>query len=167
MKILTVDNKPFNLNHIADTDEDIRYSVLDNTDIDDPDFYFIPLIFLESFNSPAMVLKIGDDEITVPSDWSVAVGDTYSGCDVEVMPLSSLIAREYEVFCYNPINSFRVEFRPLKIINIYNDVRWHIPKLKPNHLLSVPLTNDDNPLCAFFIKDCTRQRETIDLAKLV
>lgn len=167
MIILDVNNRPFNLNHMADSEEDIRYSVLDNTDMDNPDFYFIPLLFLESFNSSAMVLQIGDHEVTVPLDWSIAVGDTHSGCDVEVMPLSSLIARDFEAFCYNPINSFRVEFKPLQIVNIYNDVRWHIPKLKPNHLLSVPISNEPSPLCAFFIKDCTRQREVIDLSKLV
>jgi hypothetical protein len=169
MRILTVENKPYNLNRIPDNiEEDIRYSILDNSSPNNPDFYFAPLIFLESFNSPAIVLRIGDtDEITVPVDWNIAVGDTLSGCDVEILPLTSLNDRGFEAFCYNPINSFRVEFKPIKVINFYNDVRWYIPKLKPNHLLSVPINTQDGALCAFFIKEMTRQSEILDLSKLV
>lgn len=168
MNILTVDNISYNLNNLPDnSDDDIRYSVLDNSSVKNPDFYFVPLIFLESFNSSAVVLQIGDDEVTVPVDWSVAVGDTLSGCDVEILPITSLNDRGFEAFCYNPINSFRVEFKPIRIVNFYNDVRWYIPKLKPNHLLSVPLNTNPNPLCAFFIKEMTRQCEIIDLSNLV
>jgi hypothetical protein len=166
--ILTVDNRVYNLNHIPDElEEDIRYSVLDNNTPNAPDFYFMPLIFLDVFNGPAMVLKIGDDEVTVPLDWSIAVGDSLSGCDVEVMPLTSLNDRGFEAFCYNPLSSFRVEFRSIKIVNFYNDVKWYFPKLKQNHLLTYPLTSGDNPLCVFFIKDVSKQSEIIDLHKLL
>jgi hypothetical protein len=168
MMILTAENIPYNLNHVPDNiEDDLRYSVLDNTAPKDPDFFFVPLIFLESFNSPAVVLQIGDDEVTVPVDWSLAVGDTLAGCDVEILPLTSLNDRGFEAFCYNPISSFRLEYKPIKIVNFYNDVRWYIPKLKPNHLLSVPLNNKPGALCSFFIKDLTRQCEMIDLSKLV
>jgi hypothetical protein len=168
MLVLTVDNVAINLNHLPDnSDEDIRYSVLDNNIPSNPDFYFLPLIFLESFNSPAMVLQIGDYEVTVPVDWSIAIGDTLYGCDVEILPLTSLNDRGFEAFCYNPINSFRVEFKPIKIVNFYNDVKWYFPRLKPNHLLSVPLSTGPEPLCAYFIKEYSRQSELIDLSKLV
>ena len=40
-------------------DDDVRFSVLDNSDPKNPDFFFVPLIFLESFSAPAMVLEIG------------------------------------------------------------------------------------------------------------
>ena len=64
MKILTLDNIAFDLNNLPDeVDESTRFAVLDNSDPKEPDFYFMPLIFLESFNSPAMVLRIGNDEI--------------------------------------------------------------------------------------------------------
>mgnify|MGYP000674918577 CR=1 FL=1 len=64
MHILTLENKPLDLNTLPDTiEEDIRFSILDNSDPDNPDFFFIPLIFLESFSSPSVVLKIGDKEI--------------------------------------------------------------------------------------------------------
>ena len=51
MNILTLDNKAFSLNNLPEQiEEDIRFSVLDNSDPQNPDFFFIPLIFLESFS---------------------------------------------------------------------------------------------------------------------
>ena len=41
-------------------DVDLRYCILDAGDPTYLDFHFPQLIFLESFYSPAMVLKIGD-----------------------------------------------------------------------------------------------------------
>jgi hypothetical protein len=90
-----------------------------------------------------------------------------SGCDVEVLPLTSLNGRGFEAFCYNPLSSFRVEFKPIKIVNFYNDVKWYSPRLKTNHLLSIPLTDGPDPMCAFFIKEMTRQSEIIDLSLLL
>ena len=90
MNILTLDNIAFDLNNLPDeVDDSMRFSVLDNSDAQNPDFFFMPLIFLESFNSPAMVLKIGNDEVTMPIDWSIAVGDSSSACDIEILPLTS------------------------------------------------------------------------------
>ena len=51
MKILTLNNRSFDLNELPDeVDEDTRFSVLDNSNPNEPDFFFMPLIFLESFN---------------------------------------------------------------------------------------------------------------------
>ena len=58
-QILTLDNTCFPMTEVPDEVEDLRFAVLDNSNPDDPDYFFIPLIFLESFNSPALVLKIG------------------------------------------------------------------------------------------------------------
>ena len=50
MNILTLDDKSYNLENLPETlDDDIRFCVLDNSDPKNPDFFFIPLIFLESF----------------------------------------------------------------------------------------------------------------------
>ena len=66
MRILTLDNKCYKLEHLPDElTEDIRFAVLDNSDPKNPDFFYIPLIFLESFNSPAMVMEINGKEIPV------------------------------------------------------------------------------------------------------
>ena len=87
MRILTLDNKTFHLNNLpSELKDDVRFSVLDNSNPKEPDFFFIPLIFLESFNSPAMVIEINGHEITMPIDWNLAVGDSEGAGDIEVLP---------------------------------------------------------------------------------
>ena len=168
MKILTLDNLAFDLNNLPDdVDDSMRFSVLDNSDATNPDFFFIPLIFLESFNSPAMVLRIGDDEVTMPIDWSIAVGDSSSSSDIEILPLTSLNDRGFEAFCFNPLSSFRVEFKPIQIVNFYNDVKWYFPKMKNGQLLSVPTNNNAKPNCCYFVKEISRQSEIIELSKIL
>ena len=52
MRILTLENKCFELDDLPEQiDDDIRFSVLDNSNPKEPDFFFIPLIFLESFRT--------------------------------------------------------------------------------------------------------------------
>ncbi len=168
MQILTLENLAFDLNNLPEeVDDDMRFSVLDNSDSQNPDFFFQPLIFLESFNSPAMVLRIGNNEITMPIDWSIAVGDSTSACDIEILPLTSLNDRGFEAFCFNPLSSFRVEFKSIEIVNFYNDVKWYFPKMKNGHLLTVPLNKEPKPLCAYFVKEISRQSEMIDLSKIL
>lgn len=168
MQILTLDNVSYDLNNLPDeVDENMRFAVLDNSDAQNPDFFFMPLIFLESFNSPAMVLKIGDDEVTMPIDWSIAVGDSQSACDIEILPLTSLNDRGFEAFCFNPLSSFKIDFKPIEIVNFYSDVKWYFPKMKNGQLLSVPLNTEPKPHCAYFVKEISRQSELIDLSKIL
>ena len=168
MRILTLENECFNLTNLPDElDDDVRFAVLDNSDPKDPDFFFIPLIFLESFSSPAIVLEIMGKEIMMPIDWHIAVGDSTSGNDLEVLPLTSINDRGFEAFLFNPLSSFKLEFGDIKITNFYNDVKWYFPKTKNGQLLSIPITEGNKPLCAFFVKDISRQSETIDYSKLM
>ncbi len=168
MRILTLENKTYILNNIPDQMEDtIRFSVLDNNDPQSPDFFFIPLIFLESFNSPAVVMNIAGKEITMPLDWCVTVGCKEAGSDLEIIPLTSVNDRGFEAFLFNPLTSYTATFERIEIVNFYNDVKWYFPKMKSGQLLSVPITTGQNPLCAFFVKDISRQMETIDFGKLL
>jgi hypothetical protein len=168
MQILTLDNKTFSLSNLPDeVDENTRFAVLDNSNPAEPDFFFMPLIFLESFNAPAMVLRIGDDEIAMPIDWSIAVGDSTSACDIEILPLTSLNDRGFEALCFNPLSSFRVEFKKIEIVNFYNDVKWYFPKMKNGHLLASPTRNGEKPDCVYFVKEISRQSEIIQLDKIL
>ena len=168
MQILTLDNITFSLNNLPDeVDDTTRFAVLDNSNPQDPDFFFVPLIFLESFNAPAMVLKIGDDEVTMPLDWCIAVGDSSSATNIEILPLTSLNDRGFEAFCFNPLTGFRVEFKKIEIVNFYNDVKWYFPKMKNGQLLAIPLNTDPKPLCVYFVKEISRQSELIDLSKIL
>ena len=168
MRILTLENKCFNLDDLPETiEDDVRFSVLDNSDPKNPDFFFVPLIFLESFSAPAMVLDIGGHEVTIPVDWNVAVGCSESGIDLEVLPLTSINDRGFEAFLFNPLSSFKTDFAEIKIVNFYTEVKWYFPKMKNGQLLSVPITEGENPLCAFFVKDISRQCEVIEYSLLM
>jgi hypothetical protein len=168
MQILTLDNEMFSLNNLPEeVDENTRFAVLDNSDPKEPDFLFMPLIFLESFNSPAMVLRIGGNEVTMPIDWSIAVGDSSTGCDIEVLPLTSINDRGFEALCFNPLSSFRVEFKKIEIVNFYNDVKWYFPKMKNGQLLATPIQSGGKPDCVYFVKEISRQSEIIQLDKLL
>jgi hypothetical protein len=114
-----------------------------------------------------MVMEINGNEIMMPIDWSIAVGDAMSGNDLEVLPLTSINDRGFEAFLFNPLSSFKTEFGEIKITNFYNDVKWYFPKMKNGQLLSVPITNGKKPLCAYFVKDISRQSELIDYSKLL
>ena len=168
MRILTLNNESFDLNDLPeDVDEDTRYSVLDNSNPNDPDFFFMPLIFLESFNSPAIVLRIGEYEVQMPLDWCMVVGDKDCGLDPEVLPLTSINDRGFDAFVFNPIKGFRAEYLPIEIVNIYQDVKWYFPKMKNGQLLTVPIAEGFNPLCAYFVKEVTRQSEVLQLHKVI
>ena len=123
MNILTLDNKAFSLNNLPEQiEEDIRFSVLDNSDPQNPDFFFIPLIFLESFSSPAIVMEINGKEISMPLDWHIAVGDSETGNDLEILPLTRINDRGFEAFIFNPLKSYKPDFADLKVTNFYNEL---------------------------------------------
>jgi hypothetical protein len=87
MYILTLENTAYEMNEIPDEVEDLRFAILDNSDPKNPDYFFIPLIFLESFNSPALVLRIGNNLVKMPVDWQILIGEPDFG-DLEVIPLT-------------------------------------------------------------------------------
>ena len=90
MLLLTLDNESYLLDRVPDqVEEDMRFAVLDNSDPTNPDFFFIPLIYLESFSAPSAVLQIGDNKIQMPLDWHILLGDPECG-DLEIVPLTSL-----------------------------------------------------------------------------
>ena len=168
MQILTLDNETFFLNNLPEeVDDNTRFSILDNSNPQDPDFFFVPLIFLESFNSPAMVLKIDGYEIAMPIDWCLAVGDPQCASNIEILPLTSLNDRGFDALVYNPLSDFRIEFKHIEIINFYNDVKWYFPKVKNGQLLTTPLRPGPKPPCAYFVKEVSRHTEIIHLDKLM
>lgn len=168
MNILTIENTVYNLNNLPDSMEDVlRFSILDNSDNLDPDFFFIPLIFLESFTSPGMVISIGSYQITIPIDWSILIGCKDSGSNLEAVPLTSINNRGFDAFVFNPVSSFKFEFLPIQVEAVYNDMKWYFPRIKQNQLLTTPLSKTNDPKCAFFIKDVSKQGELIDQGLLL
>ena len=64
MKILTVDNKTYELDDIPEVVDDLRYGVLDYSNPKNVDYYFIPLVFLESFYSPRLYCRLVITQLT-------------------------------------------------------------------------------------------------------
>lgn len=165
MKILTVDNAAYELNTVPNEIDDIRYCVLDAADKDFVDFYFLPLIFLESFHAPSICLQIGKYNVQMPMDWSILICDEeYSA--FEIIPLASLNNRGFRALCMNPLLSRTVSNEEISITNIYQDVKWYFPKLKNGHMLAIPLEDSPNPKCAYFVKDVNKVSD-IDMSDLV
>ena len=144
----------------------LRYCVLDYSDVKNVDYMFIPMLFLESFNTPSIDLRIGNYRIQMPMDWSIIIGDKHSG-ELEVIELKKLNDRPFQVFAINPITGFMPEFLDIETINVFPDVKWYFPKLAFGHLLAVPLTLKEKSLCVFFCKDINRLPEVLDITQMV
>ena len=118
MKILTLENKTYILEKIPEyVDDKLRFAVLDNSNPADPDYFFIPLIFLESFNAPAAVLQIGPYKIKMPLDWKMIIGDPEQG-ELHVLPLTSLNDRGFNAFMFNPMSDSKPSFAEVDIVDI-------------------------------------------------
>jgi hypothetical protein len=166
MNILTVNNTAFELNSLPDEVDDLRYAVLDWNDPRNVDYHFVPLIFMETFHAPAAVLRIGDSVVQVPLDWFIVIGEKEHG-DPEIVPIMNINDRGFSAFVFNPITSFRADFLPLEIVNVFQDIRWFTPKLKHGHILAVPLTNSEKPLCAYFVKETNKLPEVLSIEKML
>lgn len=164
-RILTTDNTTYELNKIPDEIEDVRYCVLDYSDPKNSDYFFIPLVFLENFQSPAVVLNIGQYTVQMPLDWSILVcDDDYS--DLEIMPLTSLNERGFHTMVFNPLRHMVPRPQPIAITNIYQDVKWFFPKLKNGNILVVPLEDKPKPNCALFVRDLVKLPDVISIGSL-
>ena len=164
MKILTLDNTVFELDALPEEIDDMRFAIFDNSDPANADHFYIPLIFLETFNSPALVLKIGNTTMKMPIDWQVLIGEPDVG-DLEMLALTSINDRGFKVFEFNPLTSFSPTYLDIEIVDVYQDVTWYVPKLKNGQMLAVPIDDSPNPRCVYFVKDISRNCEIVDITQ--
>jgi hypothetical protein len=165
MRILTLDDIYYNLETLPEEIDDLRFAILDNSTPSNVDYHYIPLIFLESFNSPALVLRIADKTIKMPVDWQVLIGEKEHG-DLETLPLSSLNDRGFNAFQFNPLSSFAPSFLPIEIVDIYPDVTWYAPRLRNGQFLAVPIDDGPKPRCVYFVKEVSRNCEIVDYSQV-
>lgn len=123
MKILTPENRCFEMNSLPEEIEDIRYCVMDVTDKSDPDFYFIPLVFIETFEAPSISMTIGKHKIEMPIDWHILIGHRDIG-NLEFVPLTSINERSFDTILTNPLGGFTMDWQPITINNVFADVKW-------------------------------------------
>jgi len=161
MKILTVENQSYELDFVPEEIEDVRYGVLDYSNKNDADYFFVPLVFLEIFNAPAAVLRIGNHMVKMPLDWSLIICEPDVG-EPEVVPITSLNDRGFHAFTFNPITGFLPKFQNVEITNVFQEVKWHFPKLKFGHFLAVPLGDEEGSNCAFFVKETSKVPDILD-----
>lgn len=165
MRILNLEtNSAYNLETLPEEIDDLRFAILDNSNPSNVDYHYIPLIFLESFNAPALVLKIGNSIIKMPVDWQILIGEKDHG-DLETLPLTSINDRGFNAFEFNPLSSFHPTFQPIEIIDIYHDVTWYAPRLKNGQFLCVPIEDSEKPKCIYFVKEISRNCEVVDYSQ--
>ena len=161
-RILTVENKTFEMDHVPEVVDDMRFCVLDCTTPEYLDFFFLPLVYLESFYSPMVDLALGNYSVKMPLDWSIMVCDEdYSS--MEVMKLTSLNDRGFHALLFNPLKHFVPETKEISMNNVYSDVKWFFPKLKTGNILVVPVEDGEEPLCALFVKDHAKILSPMDI----
>jgi len=165
MRILTLSDEFYNLETLPEEVDDLRFAILDNSNPNNVDYYYIPLIFLESFSSPALVLQIGDKTIKMPVDWQILIGEKEHG-DLETLPLTSINDRGFSAFQYNPLSGFSPSFLPIEIVDIYHDVTWYAPRLKNGQFLCVPIDDGPKPRCVYFVKEVSRNSEIVDYSQV-
>ena len=161
MNILLLENIKFNLENLPEEVDDLRFAILDNSNPQNVDYHYIPLIFLESFNSPALVLRIGNTTVKMPVDWQILIGEPETG-DLETLPLTSVNDRGFKAFEFNPLSSFRPSFQDIEIVDIYHDVIWYAPRLKNGQFLCIPIDDGPKPRCVYFVKEISRNCEIVD-----
>ena len=164
MNILTLDNELYNLENLPEEIDDLRFAILDNSNPANVDYHYIPLIFLESFSAPALVLRIGNTTVKMPVDWQILIGEQDHG-DLETLPLTSINDRGFNAFEFNPLSSFSPSFLPIEIVDIYHDVTCYAPRLKNGQFLCVPIEEGTKPRCVYFVKEISRNCEVVDYSQ--
>jgi hypothetical protein len=164
MNILTLSDHHYDLTTLPEEIDDLRFAILDNSNTANVDYFYIPLIFLESFNSPALVLRIGESVIKMPLDWQILIGEPDLG-DLETLPLTSINDRGFKAFEFNPLSGFKPNFLDIEILDVYNDVTWYAPRLKNGQFLCVPIDDGAKPRCVYFVKEISKNCEVVDFSQ--
>lgn len=165
MLILTEKNIPFSMNDVED-ETDIFFGIIDYSDPRTADYLFYPLLFKEIYRTPAIELLIGEDKVILPMDWNIVIGDKDSG-EIEVFPIKKLIDRSFSAFVMNPISGYMPEFRNIKVLNIFPDLKWDLPKLMNGYILCVPVKNEEKPQCIFISSPTVKVPEVLDINDLI
>jgi len=152
MLVLTEENTVLDLKLLGKKATDKRYSVFDYSNTKDSDYYFKPLIFLDIFDDTALDFRIGNNRIMIPEQWSLVMADPANG-DVEIVAVEDINNRDFHAFVFNPHTCFYPKFMPVRMEDIFLEVRWVFPKMEPHRFLLVPLTNDNNPDCILLINE--------------
>lgn len=166
MRILKPENESFDTSKISyHGDNNLYYCVLDYSSVQEADYQFPPLIFVDEYSKPGVELQIGDSILQVPWDWSLLMGDKNFE-ELEVIEIKKFHGRDFDAFVFNPISGYMPDFYSVKVINYYNEIRWTCPVISNEHLLAIPLSAGKEPLCAFFAPPKHKLPEVLDVVSI-
>lgn len=165
MKILTNENKVIDLLSVYENNSEYYFGILDFSNKNNIDYFFVPLVFLENFYSPSVEIKIRDTNIQLPIDWYVLIGDE-DLLSCEFVSVKSINDRNFKFFTFNPISGFIYTFEKVDVLNIFYNKKWTFPKIKQNTALAYPLYDNENPQCIFITSECNKNNQIIDFSQL-
>lgn len=157
MLVLTPENISFDMNTVGEHVPNEMYCALDLSSIENSDYYFYDIMSTVNFSAMAAELQIGEFVTQVPLNWQILLGDEDTGM-MEMATVEDLLSlKDPSAFVFNPISSMYPRFLPVKVKNIFTiNIRWQMPMLNRQHLLAIPLSYTDKPLCAFFADETDR-----------
>ncbi|MCS7316722.1 MAG: hypothetical protein NZZ41_00160 [Candidatus Dojkabacteria bacterium] len=165
MKILTNENKTLDLLSVYESNSEYYYGILDFSNKNNVDYFFIPLVFLENFYSPSIEILLRGTTIQLPLDWFVLIGDeNVSSC--EFISLKSINDRNFKFFTFNPVSGYMYNLEKIEICNIFYNKKWIFPKLKQNTALAYPIFDTDDSPCIFITPECSKQNQVVDFHQL-
>lgn len=166
MQILMPENKAFDIDFIPEIADEYYFCILSASKEKDIDHYFKPLVFLESYYSPAVVLRIGEFTIKMPLDWNILVTDEEFS-SVEAVPLTSLNDRGFLALIYNPLEYRLPRVEEVEIVSVFNELKWYSPKVNDGNMLIVPLEGGDSPRCCAFSSSLSKIHRNLDLQHII
>ena len=155
MKLLTVEKNILDLGGLSELDDvpKTQFTVIDlGSDANpstEPDILFPKLIYIEEYCGPALKCMIGEFPVILPLSWFTFIGEEEIG-EVEIIPVTGINARNFDVIVSDPINGFRHHFLPIRAVELYMEYDWVLPKLKNGQAVAMPINDDaEDPLCVY------------------
>lgn len=168
MKILTENNKVFEIDTLPNEIDDVQFWVLEYSNEENTDYYTKPLLFLDIFSDMRLDIKVGPYTFQMPKTWNLLCSDKEFG-DAEMIPPTSagFNERGFSAFVLNPLTGFKPEFLPVEVISPLPETKWHVPKLKFGQLLVVPVSDEPNPPCVFITHQKNKVPEVLNIDYLL
>lgn len=173
MKLLTVEGEILDLGALDEMDEvpNTQFTVIDlgsdANPLDEPDILFPKLIYIEEYVGPALKCMVGDYSVILPLSWFTFIGEEEMG-EVEVIPITGINARNFDVVISDPIKGFRHHFLPVKVVELYMEYDWVLPKLKNGQAVAMPINDDlNNTLCMYVSHSKSKIPPVIDSGEFV
>lgn len=173
MKLLTVEGEILDLGTLDEMDEvpNTQFTVIDlgsdANPLDEPDILFPKLIYIEEYVGPALKCMVGEHSVILPLSWFTFIGEEEMG-EVEVIPITGINARNFDVVISDPIKGFRHHFLPVMVVELYMEYDWVLPKLKNGQAVAMPINDDPNDtLCMYISHSKSKIPPVIDSGEFV